>query len=499
MSFSSLGLSEALLRAVADQGYTAPTPIQAQAIPAVLAGGDLLAGAQTGTGKTAGFVLPMLQRLSTQSSPHAQSRRKPLRALILTPTRELAAQVEESIRLYGKHLKLTSMVLFGGVGIGAQTVQLKRGIDILVATPGRLLDHHGQGNVDFSTIEFFVLDEADRMLDMGFIPDVKRVLALLPKKRQNLLFSATFSDEIKALAAKLLNSPRVIEVTPRNSTVDAIAQRVHPVNREQKAQVLAWLIGHNRWEQVLVFTRTKHGADKLVRSLDHDGIRAVALHGNKSQNARTRALDDFKRGTVAVMVATDIAARGIDIDQLPHVVNYDLPNVPEDYVHRIGRTGRAGNDGEAISLVCVDEHAFLRDIERLIKRSIPQEVLPGFAPDPNAVAQTVFTQRGQRPPQGGRGQPQASRGHGQAQAARGHGHAQAAHGHGQRATAATPGARRSSPPRAANATSPSGTGRNPHATVAGAARGRAHPTPGAQGHVSATPALLHRARFKNGA
>ncbi len=404
MSFSSLGLSDALLRAVADHGYTSPTPIQVQAIPAVLAGGDLLAGAQTGTGKTAGFVLPMLQRLSTRPSPHASSRRKPLRALILTPTRELAAQVEESIRIYGKHLSLTSMVLFGGVGFGNQTAQLKRGIDILVATPGRLLDHHGQGNVDFSTIEFFVLDEADRMLDMGFIPDVKRVLALLPKKRQNLLFSATFSDEIKALAARLLDHPRVIEVTPRNSTVEAIAQRVHPVNREEKAKVLAWLIGHHRWEQVLVFTRTKHGADKLVRSLEADGIRAVALHGNKSQNARTRALADFKQRAVEVMVATDIAARGIDIDQLPHVVNYDLPNVPEDYVHRIGRTGRAGNDGEAISLVCVDEYAFLRDIERLIKRAIPRETIAGFEPDPNAVAQTVFTQRGQRPPNAARTQ-----------------------------------------------------------------------------------------------
>ncbi len=412
MSFSKLGLSEALLRAVADQGYTIPTPIQAQAIPAVLEGVDLLAGAQTGTGKTAGFVLPMLQRLATRPSPYAQQVRKPLRALILTPTRELAAQVEESIRLYGKHLNLSSMVLFGGVSLGPQTTQLKRGVDILVATPGRLLDHQGQGNVNFSHIECFVLDEADRMLDMGFIPDVKRVMALLPKKRQNLLFSATFSDEIKALAAKLLDNPRVIEVTPRNSTVDAIAQRVHPVNREQKAQVLAWLIGTQRWKQVLVFTRTKHGADKLVKSLHADGIGAVALHGNKSQNARTRALADFKSGEVEVMVATDIAARGIDIDQLPHVVNYDMPNVPEDYVHRIGRTGRAGNDGEAISLVCVDEHVFLRDIERLIKRTIPKETLPGFEPDPNAVAQTVFAQRGQRQGQGrpGGGAPR----HGQA-------------------------------------------------------------------------------------
>jgi ATP-dependent RNA helicase RhlE len=394
MSFSTFGLSEALLRAVAENGYTVPTPIQAQAIPAVLAGGDLLAGAQTGTGKTAGFVLPMLQRLSTQPSPHAGRTRKPLRALILTPTRELAAQVEASIRTYGKYLKLTSMTIFGGVGISPQTAQLKRGVDILVATPGRLLDHHGQGNVDFSHIECFVLDEADRMLDMGFIPDVKRVLALLPKQRQNLLFSATFSTEIKALAEKLLDKPRVIEVTPPNSTVDAIAQRVHPVSRADKSRLLAWLVGHHRWRQVLVFTRTKHGADKLVRSLHADGIGAVALHGNKSQNARTRALADFKAGEVAVMVATDIAARGIDIDQLPHVVNYDLPNVPEDYVHRIGRTGRAGNEGEAISLVCVDEHVFLRDIERLIQRTIPKQVMPGFEPDPNEVAQTVFVQRG---------------------------------------------------------------------------------------------------------
>jgi ATP-dependent RNA helicase RhlE len=396
MSFSKLGLSDALLRAVADRGYTVPSPIQAQAIPAVLAGGDLLAGAQTGTGKTAGFVLPMLQRLSVSAPANAAGSHKPLRALILTPTRELAAQVEASIKTYGRHLKLTSMALFGGVGLGPQTAQLKRGIDILVATPGRLLDHHGQGNVDFSRVQIFVLDEADRMLDMGFIPDVKRVLARLPAQRQNLLFSATFSAEIKALAEKLLNRPRTIEVTPPNSTVDAIAQRVHPVNREDKSKLLAWLVGHHRWRQVLVFTRTKHGADKLVRSLHGNGIGAVALHGNKSQNARTRALADFKAGTVEVMVATDIAARGIDIDQLPHVVNFDLPNVPEDYVHRIGRTGRAGADGEAISLVCVDEHAFLRDIERLIKRTIPQQVIEGFEPDPNAIAQPVFTQRGRR-------------------------------------------------------------------------------------------------------
>jgi len=473
MSFSTLGLSEALLRAVADQGYTIPTPIQAQAIPAVLAGGDLLAGAQTGTGKTAGFVLPMLQRLSSRPSPYAAGPRKPLRALILTPTRELAAQVEASIKTYGKHLKLTSMVLFGGVGLGPQTIQLKRGVDLLVATPGRLLDHHGQGNVDFSRVEIFVLDEADRMLDMGFIPDVKRVLALLPKQRQNLLFSATFSAEIKALAEKLLSRPRTIEVTPPNSTVDAIAQRVHPVNREDKSKLLAWLVGHHRWQQVLVFTRTKHGADKLVRSLHSDGIRTVALHGNKSQNARTRALADFKAGAVEVMVATDIAARGIDIDQLPHVVNYDLPNVPEDYIHRIGRTGRAGADGEAISLVCVDEHVFLRDIERFIKRSIPRHVIPGFEPDPNAVAQTVFTQRGRRQMQAQRlAAPQAR-----------------APGRG--------------PSQARDLRIANGTG-NGHARADGGAPGRAHSksrspnstqTPassrGTNARTAATPALLH--------
>jgi ATP-dependent RNA helicase RhlE len=399
MSFSSLGLSEGLLRAVADQGYTVPTPIQRHAIPAVLAGGDLLAGAQTGTGKTAGFVLPMLQRLSVHPLNAAGSRRGP-RALILTPTRELAAQVEASIRTYGRHLKLTSSAIFGGVGFGAQASQLRRGVDIVVATPGRLLDHLGQRSLSLSGIEIFVLDEADRMLDMGFIPDVKRVLALLPKRRQNLLFSATFSNEIKAFAGQLLDRPQTIEVTPPNSTVDTISQRVHPVNRDEKSKLLAWLVGHHRWQQVLVFTRTKHGADKLVRSLESDGIRAVALHGNKSQNERTRALAHFKAGGVRVMVATDIAARGIDIDQLPQVVNYDLPNVPGDYIHRIGRTGRAGSTGEAISLVCVDERVFLRDIERLIKRAIPQQVIAGFEPDPHAVAQTGFAQRGRNPASG---------------------------------------------------------------------------------------------------
>jgi ATP-dependent RNA helicase RhlE len=402
MSFASLGLSDALVRAVNAHGYTTPTPIQTKAIPAVLAGGDLLAGAQTGTGKTAGFVLPMLQRLSTTDAPLSGGRtsRKPLRALILTPTRELAAQVEESVRVDGKFLKLTSTVVFGGVGINPQTAQLKRGVDILVATPGRLLDHHGQGNLDLSRIEIFVLDEADRMLDMGFVRDIKRVLALLPRKRQNLLFSATFPDQIKALADSLLDRPAMIEVAPRNATVDIIQQKIHPVDRERKRELLATLIGGNDWHQVLVFTRTKHGANKLAEQLGQDGIRALAIHGNKSQGARTRALSEFKEGGLRVLVATDIAARGIDIDQLPHVVNYDLPNAPEDYVHRIGRTGRAGATGEAISLVCIDEHEFLRDIERLLKRQIPQEVIAGFEPDPRARAQPILQRQGRGQSQG---------------------------------------------------------------------------------------------------
>ncbi len=397
MSFSSLGLSDALVRAVTEHGYTTPSPIQMQAIPAVLAGGDLLAGAQTGTGKTAGFVLPMLQRLSSPAPmPPAASRfsRKPIRALILTPTRELAAQVEESVRVYGKYAKQTSTVIFGGVGIGAQTAQLKRGVDILVATPGRLLDHQGQGNLDLSRVEILVLDEADRMLDMGFIRDIKRILALLPRKRQNLLFSATFSDEIKDLADSLLDAPALIEVARRNSTVEIITQTVHPVDRDRKRELLSHLIKTQNWFQVLVFTRTKHGANKLALQLNSDGITALAIHGNKSQGARTRALAEFKDASLQVLVATDIAARGIDIDQLPHVVNYDLPNVPHDYVHRIGRTGRAGATGEAISLVCVDEHEYLRDIEKLIRRSLPREIVPGFEPDPRARAQPILQRQG---------------------------------------------------------------------------------------------------------
>ncbi|MCS0608929.1 DEAD/DEAH box helicase [Massilia solisilvae] len=412
MSFSTLGLSDAILRAVAEQGYTTPTPIQAQAIPAVLNGGDLLAGAQTGTGKTAGFTLPVLQRLSTDVAGAAlrnKTSKRPIRALVLTPTRELAAQVEESVRLYGKYTNLNSAVIFGGVGINPQIKLLANGVDILVATPGRLLDHMGQGTVDVSKIEILILDEADRMLDMGFIHDIRKVLAALPPKRQNLLFSATFSDEIKALADRLLNNPAMIEVARRNSTVEVISQKIHPVDRDKKHPMLAHLIKTHDWHQVLVFTRTKHGANKLVEQLGKDGIGAMAIHGNKSQSARTKALAEFKDGSLQVLVATDIAARGIDIDQLPHVVNYDLPNVPEDYVHRIGRTGRAGATGQAVSLVCVDEHQMLKDIEKLIKQTLPRDVIPGFEPDPNAKAQPIQLRSGDRGHQNRGGRPGGAR------------------------------------------------------------------------------------------
>ena len=400
MSFSQLGLSEAIVRAVTEFGYTTPTPIQSQSIPAVLAGGDLLAGAQTGTGKTAGFTLPILQRLSTDAygiAINSKKSQRAIRALILAPTRELAAQVEESVSTYGKYLNLNSAVIFGGVGINPQIQLLRRGVDILVATPGRLLDHLQQGTVNLDKIEILVLDEADRMLDMGFIRDIRKVLAALPKQRQNLLFSATFSDEIKALADGLLNKPATIEVARRNSTVEIIAQRIHPVDRNRKHPMLAHLIKTRKWEQVLVFTRTKHGANRLVEQLGKDGITGMAIHGNKSQSARTRALSEFKAGNLQVLVATDIAARGIDIDQLPHVVNYDLPNVPEDYVHRIGRTGRAGASGEAVSLVCVDEHQMLKDIEKLIKQTLPREVIPGFEPDLTAKPQPIQLRDGNAP------------------------------------------------------------------------------------------------------
>ena len=386
MSFTTLGLSEPLLRAIAEQGYTEPTPIQKQAIPLILSNKDVLAGAQTGTGKTAGFTLPLLEQLS-QAAP--LKGKPPIRALILTPTRELAAQVGESVKTYGKYLPFKATIIFGGVGIHPQIATLKKGVDIVIATPGRLLDLVGQKVIDLSSIEHFILDEADRMLDMGFVHDIKKVLALLPKKRQNLLFSATFSSEIKRLADNLLNSPTLIEVARRNTASESVEQVVHPVDRERKRELLAHLIKENDWRQVLVFTRTKHGANRLSAQLEKSKISSAAIHGNKSQSARTKALDNFKKGYVRVLVATDIAARGIDIDQLPHVVNFELPNVPEDYVHRIGRTGRAGNEGEAMSLVCVDENKLLKDIEKLIKKEIPKVVVEGFKPDPSIKAEPI--------------------------------------------------------------------------------------------------------------
>ncbi len=403
MSFDTLGLAEPLLKAIADAGYTTPTPIQAQAIPAVLNGGDLMAGAQTGTGKTAGFTLPMLHRLATGEKLLNKRGKIAIRALVLTPTRELAAQVEESVQTYGKYLPLKSMVMFGGVGMQPQINKLRDGVDILVATPGRLLDHAQQGTLDLSQVQILVLDEADRMLDMGFVHDIKKVLALLPAKKQSLLFSATFSDEIKNLADRLLNQPALIEVARRNQTNDQIAQKVHPVGRERKKELLVHLIKSGDWHQVLIFTRMKHGANRLTDYLNDQGISAMAIHGNKSQGARTKALADFKSGDLTCLVATDIAARGIDIDQLPHVVNFELPNVPEDYVHRIGRTGRAGAQGEAVSLVCVDENGFLRDIEKLIKREIPKEIVPGFAPDPSERAEPIVLGRTVLNPNGSRG------------------------------------------------------------------------------------------------
>jgi ATP-dependent RNA helicase RhlE len=415
MSFSTLGLSDEIVRATTERGYTTPTPIQMQAIPAVLAGGDLLAGAQTGTGKTAGFTLPILHLLSTNKSSvnsvltnstnrNAPIGRAPIRALILTPTRELAAQVEESVQAYGKYLKLNSMTIFGGVGMTPQVRQLRSRVDILVATPGRLLDHVQQGTVDLSRVEILVLDEADRMLDMGFIRDIRRILALLPKQRQNLLFSATFSPEIKAFASSLLNQPTLIEMERRNVTADTVSQKVYLVDRERKRDLLTHLIRQHNWFQVLVFTRTKHGADRLVKQLTEDRIPAMAIHGNKSQAARTRALAKFKDASLQVLVATDIAARGIDITDLPHVVNYELPNSPEDYIHRIGRTGRAGADGEASSLVCVDEHQLLGAIERLIKQQLPREIVTGFEPDLHAKPEPIQNGRQNRQSQSRGGQ-----------------------------------------------------------------------------------------------
>ncbi len=423
MTFTSLGLSEPILRAVNEQGYSTPTPIQLQAIPAVLAGGDLLAAAQTGTGKTAAFTLPLLQRLSQTRAPRNARGQVIPRVLVLVPTRELAAQVADNIRDYGKHLQLRSMVMFGGVGLQPQVDALRRGVDIVVATPGRMLDHHGQRNLDLSAIDTLVLDEADRMLDMGFIHDIRKVLSLLPAKRQNLLFSATFSDDIKALANSLLNRPQVIEVARRSVAAATVRQSVHPVGRDRKRELLSHLVREGNWWQVLVFTRTKHGANRLAEQLRGDGIGADAIHGNKSQGARTRALAEFKSGKLQVLVATDIAARGIDIDQLPLVVNYELPNVSEDYVHRIGRTGRAGAEGEAISLVCVDELRFLRDIETLIGRGIERKLVTGFEPDPKERAQPIRVGRtviGGGKPAGGRraDAPRAPGGRGDGGAAR---------------------------------------------------------------------------------
>ena len=411
MSFEKLGLMPELLRAVRDQGYDTPTPVQEQAIPLILDGRDLLAGAQTGTGKTAGFVLPILQLLAPEANSSASPARHPIRCLILTPTRELCMQVEESVRTYGHHLPLRSTSIYGGVNINPQVKALRSGVEILVATPGRLLDHYGQGNLNFSHIQFLVLDEADRMLDMGFIRDIRKILALLPTRRQNLLFSATFSDEIRDLAGAFLKNPVFIDVARRNAPTDLVEQIVHPVDRDRKRALLSHLIRSQRLQQVLVFCRTKHGANRLSEQLETDGIASMAIHGNKSQPQRIKALEDFKAGRITVLVATDIAARGLDIDQLPHVVNYELPHVPEDYVHRIGRTGRAGTEGKALSLVCVDETRLLKDIEKLLKRTLPEQVIPGFVPDPTIKAEPIVLGRGgQRSGGGGSRSPRPSGG-----------------------------------------------------------------------------------------
>ncbi len=383
MPFKHLGLKTELLRALEEQGYEKPTPVQEQSIPIILEGCDILAGSQTGTGKTASFTLPILHRLSGKPKGG-------IKALILVPTRELAAQVAESVRTYGKYLSMKSFVVFGGVNINPQILALRHGVDILVATPGRLLDLIGQKVCDLSKVEVLVLDEADRMLDMGFIHDIRRILKLLPKQRQSLLFSATFSKEIKELADGFLISPKLLEVSRPNTTTELVSQVIYPVDSKRKKDLLSHLITTQNWKQVLVFTRTKHGANRLAEHLEQAGITSAAIHGNKSQSARTRALADFKSGTVRVLVATDIAARGLDINQLPHVVNYELPNVPEDYIHRIGRTGRAGNEGEAVSLVCIDEHAYLKDIEKLLKREIPKTNIIGFEPDPKIKAEPIL-------------------------------------------------------------------------------------------------------------
>jgi len=413
MLFDQLGLSAELLRAIHEQGYREATPIQQQAIPLILEGRDVLAGAQTGTGKTAGFTLPLLQRLG---ATRADERHRRVRALILTPTRELAAQVSESVRGYGRHLPFKTAVIFGGVSIRPQISKLQKGVDIVVATPGRLLDHLQQKTLDLSSVEILVLDEADRMLDMGFIRDIKRILKLMPKQRQNLLFSATFSKEIRKLAADLLNAPTEIQVAARNTAAEGVSQIVYPVDKRRKRELLSERIGKESWQQVLVFTRTKHGANRLAEQLSQDGLRAAAIHGNKSQGARTKALADFKAGKVRILVATDIAARGLDIDRLPYVVNYELPHVAGDYVHRIGRTARAGQEGHAVSLVCIDELQLLRDIERLLKCEIEKQVIPGYEPDPRIKAEPIQNGGSQRPsgrrnsaPGKGRGGPPKGR------------------------------------------------------------------------------------------
>ncbi|HRL72372.1 MAG: DEAD/DEAH box helicase [Flavobacterium sp.] len=385
MSFSSLGLSDALLKAISKKGYTTPSPIQQKAIPPVLEGKDVLASAQTGTGKTAGFTLPILQLLSQGQ----QLRQRPIRALILTPTRELAAQILANINEYSTFLDLKSTVIFGGVNQNPQVTQLRQGVDILVATPGRLIDLQNQGLISLAKVEILVLDEADRMLDMGFLRDIERILKVLPSKRQNLLFSATFSRDIKQLAMGILHHPVQVEATPENTTVDAIIQKVYPVAKEKKTDLIIKLITEGNWKQILVFTRTKQGANKLTESMISSGIKAAAIHGNKGQGARTKALAGFKDGSLTALVATDIAARGLDIPLLPHVVNFELPNIPEDYVHRIGRTGRAGASGEAISLFSPDETVFLRDIEKLIGLKLPKEQIIGFEPDPNASKEPI--------------------------------------------------------------------------------------------------------------
>lgn len=387
MSFKNFPLKAELLRAIEETGHIVPTSIQMQAIPEILNGSDLLASSQTGTGKTGGFAIPILEKISTKKPFHALTN---IKALILTPTRELASQVEESFKTYAKYLPIKTAVIFGGVGIHGQAMQLKKGVDLVVATPGRLLDLISQKMVNLSQLEILVLDEADRMLDMGFINDIRKILTFLPKKRQNLLFSATFSPTIKQLANSLLNSPKTIEATPENSTAEGVSQVIHPVDTKKKQKLLSHLISSEKWNQVLVFTRTKHGANRLSSQLEADGISATAIHGNKSQGARVKALHDFKQNSVRVLVATDIAARGIDIDQLPYVVNFDLPHVPEDYVHRIGRTARAGHTGKAISLVSIDEQQLLHAIERLLQKKIPKITISSYEPDPSIKAQPLL-------------------------------------------------------------------------------------------------------------